>query len=247
MKKTYSSNEEEMFFDYLPDEVFNSLSDEQREYYREYRRYHHLLHKSRVKVEKMENQILKLKKLIKDERNKWNIINIVDDGREKEVEGWIYFLKKNYSEISHLDKKFKLKVKMEKRDRSSRSYKVQSKQSNRYHLERVSNTYKGVPLQKRITHWGRVISVGEKYEVLYSFGSEENMRENLPTIFGDGVRTEKLERIELRLRQLITQYTRYFVYHKGWGYVKENPKTLQHLIQWVMDCEKNGIDRSRWG
>lgn len=246
MKKTYSSKDEELFFDFLPDEVFNSLTPEQREYYREYRRYHHFLHKSKSKVEKMEKQIQKLKTQIKNERDKWGIRTVVSDDIERDVEGWKYLLTKNYSQISHLDKKFKLRVKMERRNRSSRSYKVQSKQSNRYHLERVSNTYKGEPLKKNIRHLGRVISVGEKYEVTYSFGDEQNIRDTLSQYFGEGIRTESLNRLELRLRQIIIQYTRYCVFHNGWGYVKDNPKTLNHLMDWVRDCDEKGIDRKRW-
>jgi hypothetical protein len=246
-KKSYLSKNEDLFFDYLPEEVFNSLTPEERVHYREYRRYHHLLFQSKKKVESMEKQLLKLKSKIKEERTKWKNHDVVREGDVYEVEGWNSTLKHHYAFISELDKKFKLQSKIEYRDRTSRSLKIQMGKSKRKFLERVSNTYDGKPLIERRSFVGRIISVGEKHNVSFYLGTEESVRNTLTPIFGDSVLTESINRLKIRITPLMVQYTRYTVFHHGWAELKSKKKNLQLLLDWVQFCESTGIKREEWG
>jgi len=94
------------FMDYLPKSVFDSLSNEQRKYYREYRRNQRFIGDSQKKVDDIQRDIDSLQKLIRLEKEK-----------QKDWEGK---LKMYYDEISHLDENFKFGCSVEYRKRKSR-------------------------------------------------------------------------------------------------------------------------------
>jgi hypothetical protein len=246
-KKSYKTKNEDMFFAFLPEDVHKSLTPEQLTHYREYRRYHFFLFRSKTKVTKLEKQILKLKSQIKTEKSKWIDSTRVSEGEERLVDGWNTLLKKYYSSVSHLDRRFKLRTKVEKRNRTSRSTNVQQGKEKRFHLERISNTYKGLPLKERYVYYARVISVAERHDVAFHIGSEDSIRKALVPLFGEEVLTENIIRLKRRFTSLMVQYTRYTVFHHGWAELKSKKKNLQLLLDWVEFCDTNKIKREEWG
>lgn len=94
------------FMDYLPKRVFDSLTSEQRRYYREYRRNQRFIGDSQKKVDEIQKEIDSLQKLIRSEKEKQR--------------KWEEKLKMYYDEISHLDDNFKFGCSVEFRKRKSR-------------------------------------------------------------------------------------------------------------------------------
>ena len=94
------------FMDYLPKRVFDSLTSEQRKYYREYRRNQRFIGDSQKKVDEIQKEIDSLQNLIRTEK---------ENQRKREGK-----LKMYYDEISHLDENFKFGCSVEYRKRKSR-------------------------------------------------------------------------------------------------------------------------------
>ena len=94
------------FMDYLPKKVFDSLTSEQRKYYREYRRNQRFIGDSQKKVDEIQKEIDSFQKLIRSEKEKQR--------------KWEEKLKMYYDEISHLDDNFKFGCSVEYRKRKSR-------------------------------------------------------------------------------------------------------------------------------
>jgi hypothetical protein len=243
-KKNYNSRDEELFFDYLPDDVFNSLDESERKHYREYRRYHHLIYSGNEKIEKYKKQIRKLNQLIKEERFK------IKGGKDEdgyEVEGWSRLLKYHYSNISRLDEQLRLNVTTELRTRKSKSLIVKQNPKKRGEFQRINNTYKQEELKELKYLYGKVTSVHQRHKIIFYFGPIESIREKLFDIFGDESKNLHLNRIRWEVTNMITQYVRYTVFHNGWERIKDEQKNLDVLIEWVKYCNINGLDRNRWG
>ena len=246
-KKQYVSKDEELFFDYLPEEVYNSLSETEHKHYREYRRYHNLLYKSKKKIESYQKEIKELQSLIQKERLKMKRSVSIVDGDEVENEGWEFLMKFHYDSVSHLDKMFRIKVNLELRPRSSRSYKINEGEVKRKMLEKVRKTHKGKSLKKTDYFYGRVDSVVGKYEVRIYFGPVHKVRKKLKPVFGDEVMSEHINGIRWKLKQLMVQYSRYTVFHSNWDKFKEDKHNLDSILEWLKFCEENNIDRMKWG
>jgi hypothetical protein len=242
--KNYKSRDEELFFDYLPDEVFNSLTESERRHYREYRRYHHLVFKGNQKIEKYKKQIQKLNQLIKEERFK------LKGGEDKEGEtvfGWNSMLKDHYSIISRLDEQLRLNVTTELRTRKSKSLIVKQNPKKRGEFQILKKTYKQKELTELKYLYGKVTSVYRNHKVIFYFGPVESIREKLVQIIGDESKKLHINRIRYEVTNLMTQYVRYTVFHNGWERIQGEKKNLEVIIDWVQYCNQNGLDRNRWG
>jgi len=69
-EKKFRSEGDVFFMDYLPDEVFDNLSESERESYRLYRNNHRWIHDGNEKIKRLESQIQKLKEEIKITKGK---------------------------------------------------------------------------------------------------------------------------------------------------------------------------------
>lgn len=247
MKDKYDSQDEEYFFDFLPEEVFTSLSEDERRHYREYRRYHRFLFKSNEKIEIYKREVERLKTLIKEEKVKQKGGVRIEKGEEVESDGWEYKMKFHYDHVSRLDKLLRMKVSVEVRNRSSRSYKIKTGKVERDMLERVGVTYKGVPLKKNIYLYGRVDSSSGQYRLQFYFGPEQSVREKLIPIHGNEILEENINGLRWKLGQLMSQFTRYNVFHKGWESLLDESLNLDYVMDWVSQVKKDGIDIKKWG
>jgi hypothetical protein len=255
-KPKYKSKNEDLFFDYLPEEVFNSLSEEDREHYREYRRYHNLIYSSQQKIKSLEKDLIKIRSLIREEKSKIKGGLRVVNGMENEVEGWTDKLKRHYDHVSHLDRLFKVRVKVELRDRNSKSYKIKTGQRVKEDFEKVHSTYKGEPLKKSHYYYGKMLSLhgfstygkrsDKSFTIEFYFGPDHLVKKKLSSFFEESRLNDYF--IRDTLKDLMVQFTRFTVFNNSWDtFKKDTPHNLDKLLKWVEYCDKNGINRSEWG
>jgi len=238
-KKDYVSRGEELFFDFLPDKVFNSLSEKESKHYREYRRYHRSIHECNQRIENYKNEIKRLKKKIEKEKEKLKG-GQYDDGYELKM-------KKHYEQISHVDKKFQFKLSWDIRDRSSKSQKIKSGQQHRPSFERLSNTYDGKPIEKNIKWYLKVKSVIDTFRKTFYLKDEDSCRHFLSQIYDEDWSSDPVDYVKEEMKIIITQYTRFKVYESNWETFKSNTHNLDSIHEWITYCKENGIDRYEWG
>lgn len=237
--KDYKSRGEDFFFDYLPEEVFSSLSKEERVHYREYRRYHRLLYENQERIDFYEREIEKLKSLLKEEKKKLRGNQYKD--------GWELKMKNHYEHISHLHEKFLLKTSIELRDRSSKSQKIKSGEEKRKTLETVKKTYGGEEIQRLIMWYGTVAGVQRNYRKTMYLGKRDEINQKWEEFIGEDISEKSENYVKGELQLLMSQYTRYKVFNSDWNNFTSGTHNLESIMEWVIYCRDHGIDRSRWG
>ena len=105
-KREYIGKGSRWFMEFLPDDVFNSLTPIQRKYYQRYRNYQKNVGRSQLRILELEKSIEELKRKIERERSK-----------KKE---WESKVQDYYGQLSFLDKDFKFSCTIEYRKRKSR-------------------------------------------------------------------------------------------------------------------------------
>jgi len=238
-KKDYVSRGEELFFDFLPEKVYRSLSKDEFRNYMEYRRYHRTVFNCKQRVTDYEDEIKKLEKLIEKEKKKLKGTQL-DDGFELKM-------KRYYEQISHVDKKFQFKLSWDIRDRSSKTQKIKSGEKHRLSFERLSNTYDGKPIESNIKWYLRVKSVIDTFRKTFYLQDEESCRQFLSDVYDEDWSDEPVEFVKDEMKILIFQYTRYKVCDSNWEQFKSGTHNLDSIRDWIRFCEENKIDRYEWG
>ena len=67
-KRTHRSSGDKYYIPYLPDEIFNNLSSDEREIQREYRVYHRVVHDINKRITDNQLLIKKLRERIKEDK-----------------------------------------------------------------------------------------------------------------------------------------------------------------------------------
>ena len=239
MKQDYVSRGEELFFDFLPEKVYRSLSKDEYRNYMEYRRYHRTVYNCKQRIEGYENEIKRLEKKIRKEKERLKGSQH-DDGFELKM-------KKYYEQISHVDKKFQFKLSWDIRDRSSKSQKIKSGQQHRPSFERLSNTYDGKPIEKNIKWYLKVKSVIDTFRKTFYLQDEESCREFLSDVYDEDWSSDPVDYVKEEMKIIITQYTRFKVCDSNWETFKSDTHNLDSIREWITYCEENGVDRYEWG
>lgn len=237
-KKRYVGEGQKRFFDFLPPVVFNSLTPEEKVNYQGYRNYQRHIGESTIKISEHLKQIEKLNKLIKEEQFK--IKGDFENG------GWEMKVKMFYDNLTHIDKNFQLNCSIERRDRTSLS--------KRY-IDGEVKTFKKVPILKKqygekdiervYKIYGRVENTQHRKQIY--FGDEKEIRKVMTEIYDEDWNSDPYEFLKDELRILVSQYSRYKIFHQKWeGFLKEkhNMKSVKDWCKW---CEENGVDRYEWG
>lgn len=237
-KKTYIGEGQRRFFDFLPKEVFESLSDEEKVNYREYRRYQKEVGKGLVRISKHQEEIDKLNRLIQIENKK-----IKGDG---ENGGWEMKVQKFYDKINHIDKNFHLNCSVERRDRSSVSKKINDGELVRFKKDHIlKKNYGEKEIGKVYKLYGRVENSVFRQPIY--LGDETNIRLELSKLLDEDFSKETYDVLKDELRILMSQYSRYFIFHKKWEGFKGETHNLKSIIEWCLWCEENGVNRYKWG
>ena len=236
-KKRYVGEGSKLFIDFLPEEIFESFSKEEKLSYREYRRYQRFVGESNLRTKKYQMEIDKLKEKISEEKKKVKGFGD-EDGWEKKVE---YF----YGKVSHIDKNLKLNCSIERRDRTSKSKKVEDGELKRISSKRDNSTYKGKKLEKYYLLYGRVESGNNR--VNFYFGTEYEMRRGLEQIFSEDWSKDDFDTIKDEIKGIMSQFSRYHIFKTNWKEFKVGTYNMKSLIEWCKWCEENSVNRYEWG
>jgi hypothetical protein len=236
-KKQYVGEGVKLFIDYLPDEIYYSFSEEELKNYREYRRYQRFIGESDLRVKKHQKEIDKLTKKIEEEKKK--VKGLGDD------EGWERKMEFFYGKVSHLDKNLKLNCSIEKRNRTSKSKKVEDGELKRISSKRDNITYKGEKLERYYLLYGRVENGSNR--VNFYFGTESDMRKGLEEIFNEDWSKDDFDSMKDEIRFIMSQFSRYHIFKTNWRDFKVGTYNMKTLIDWCKWCEENGVDRGEWG
>jgi hypothetical protein len=236
-KKKYVGEGTKFFINFLPDDIFNSFSEEEKLSYREYRRYQRFCGEGGLRIKKYQLEIEKLTQKINEERKK--IKGIMDeDGWEKKME---FF----YNDVSHLDKNLKLNVSIEKRNRISKSKKVEDGELKVMSYERTNKTYKGKKLDNNFKFYGRVENLSNRKD--FYFGDEVDMRKGLEEIFFEDWSKDDFDSVKDELKSIMSQFSRYHIFKSDWMEFKVESYNIKSLVEWCKWCEENGVNRYEWG
>jgi hypothetical protein len=236
-RKKYVGEGTKFFINFLPDDIFNSFSEEEKLSYREYRRYQRFCGEGGLRIKKYQLEIEKLTQKINEERKK--IKGIMDeDGWEKKME---FF----YNDVSHLDKNLKLNVSIEKRNRTSKSKKVIDGELPTISFERVNQTYGGKEVKKNYKFYGRVENLSNRKD--FYFGDEVDMRKGLEEIFFEDWSKDDFDSVKDELKSIMSQFSRYHIFKSNWMEFKVGTYNIKSLVEWCKWCEENGVNRYEWG
>jgi hypothetical protein len=237
-KKRYVGEGLKWFVDFLPKEIFYSFNEEEHKNYQGYRNYQSKIGMSSVKISNYQKEIEKLSNLIKKEQFKIK--------GDTENSGWEMKMKIHYDKITHIDKNLQLNCSIERRDRTSLS--------KRY-IDGEIKTFKTVPILKKqygekdiervYKLYGRVENTQNRKQIY--FGDEKEVRKEMSDIYGEDWTSDPYEFLKDELRTLVSQYSRYKIFHQKWeGFLKEkhNMKSVKDWCNW---CVENGVDRYEWG
>lgn len=226
-EKKYRSQGEVFFMDYLPDEVFNNLSETERKSYRIYRNNHRWVYEGKEKINRLESEIQKLKEEIKTTKGKIK----GDDYHD----GWEFTMKKNYTNISSLSKKFEFYCSVGFRNRKSKSKKNQSKFNK--DLVRNQSQYNGKELTSNPKIYIRIESSDKKYLKNIYVGDENKTREMIQRLRGGDWSSEKVtvHRLKMELREIYVSYSRYHIYQSNWESFKGDTHSVQKVEDWVVE------------
>lgn len=238
-KRTYIGEGLKWFVDFLPNDVFSSLNEDERRSYREYRRYQKEIGESLVRIKKFQKQLETLQKNI-------SIENIKIKGNS-EVDGWEIKMKMFYDKVNHIDKNFSLNCSVERRDRSSTTKKIKDGTLKRYKKDSpiLKNTYGKKEIGKVVYLYGRVENSVFRQPIY--LGDETNVRIELGKLFKEDWLDEPYEYLKDELRSLMSQYSRYHIFHNKWEGFKTETHNLNSIIEWCKWCDEKGVDRYEWG
>jgi len=238
-KKQYKSEtiyKGKYFIDYLPKEVFNKLNKEDRENYREYRRYSTLIKESQLRIEKYEKEILKLKDEISTERLKI--------GGDETSHDWLMKMKNRFDTLGHLNKNFVFSCSVTKRNRKSKSLKLKSgdKIVSETEIGVLKNKYKGEELKTVELWYSRIINSGKTIHKTIYLGKIESVKRFLSEIDEDGNdwSNDDIEDVRSEMKVIISQYVRHTVFHKTWKPFERGGLTLnlESISKWC----NNGVE-----
>lgn len=238
-KKTYVGEGLKWFVDFLPDDVFNSLNENERRSYREYRRYQKEIGESLNRIKRFQNQLETL-------QNNITLENLKIKGNSEE-DGWEKKMKMYYDKVNHIDKNFNLNCSIERRDRSSVNKKIEDGTLKIFKNGKPikKTTYGQKEIGKVVYLYGRVEN--SVFRQPFYLGDEKNVRVEIGKLFNEDWSKEPFEYLKDELRSLLSQYSRYHIFHNKWEGFKGDTHNLNSIIEWCNWCEENGVNRYEWG
>ena len=226
------------FSEYLPKDIFESLTKDEKKNYREYRRWYYWVGDSQSRIEKHQLQIQKLKDKISELRE------VERDRKDK--------LNLYYSKVNHLMDKFSFTTTITMRDKTSESYKVNKdvKEGKRESLEgfygqpkkgwktrELRSQYGGKKLIQRKKLYCVIVSKGGTYRKNIYIGSEVDVREFLTEVvykeFGRNIMKDSLDFVKEELREIYKDYVRHKVSREGWEkFIGTSSHNLKIVSEW---------------
>ena len=79
------------------------------------------------------------------------------------------------------------------------------------------------------------------------FDNYKNVRVEIGKLFNEDWSKEPFEFLKDELRSLLSQYSRYHIFHNKWEGFKGETHNLNSIIEWCKWCDEKGVDRYEWG
>lgn len=238
-KRKYVGENLKWFMDFLPEDVYKSLSKEDFTHYREYRRYQRFIGDSNIRVDKMEKQIKSLQEKVKQEKLKIK-------GIDSEHSGWEEKMKIHYDHISNLHKDFSFWCSISIRNRTSVSQKIRdgkvrkNKLDTEFGIEKKQYGEKG--LKTNFLWYSRIEN--SKHRCGIYLGKEENIRKFLSELYKEDWSKDDVDDVKTEMKGIISQYSRHKIFNSTWEQFKLETHNLKSIKDW---CDKVGDKRYEWG
>lgn len=247
--------DKKFFIEYLPTKLYYGLSPQEKEDYREYRRYSYFISRSNKKIQDLELQIEKLKSKIQKETEKHK--DVIDeyysedgDKRYRDVIelGWNSKMKNHYEKLTHIHQKFDFTIWWEKRKISNKTLKQRSGEvivSDTEVLREVTK-YGGRELELRYRWYVKIKGVGSKPSKNIYLGDEQSIRSTLSEIYQEDFFKDNWDTVKDELKSLIESYVLFQLINKGWDTLMITEKkggdshSLRTIKEWCIDV---GDDR----
>lgn len=239
--KNYKSEGERFFLEYLHRDIFYSLTEKERRFYREYRRYHRFLFEGNEKISQLEKEIEIRKKKISEIKSQIK-------GNE-EYSGWMDKMKLNFERIQHRFSDLNFTVSVGFRDRKKEIQKnLQDYESGKRRRKkdlRIQTHYNGKKiLEKNLKMYVRVTRTKDLFRNIY-VGGEEDVRSFLSDVFQEDWSKDPIEFVRDEMRKVYESYTRYYIFHNDWS--KYLNKTSSHNLKVLRNWyEEVGDERYDW-
>jgi hypothetical protein len=253
-RRKHRSKDEKYYIPYLPDEVFNNLTPQQREIQREYRLYHRVVHDIKKRIKDNQNLKRKLSDKIRDDKNRLKE-RANDDYQDR---GYEELMLKRYQKISHLYEDYNFLVNIAKVNRTSKSHKQNEDDMKNYGFinSTVGNFRKKVYKGKELTEvfhyhaqikskdfdYSRIkgLSPGKDKKVkTISLSTEESMRTNLGLIFDEDWSKDSIEDVRSEWEFLIRAFINWYLTTHGWKSLKTTSISKDKLTEWLIKVGVN--------
>jgi hypothetical protein len=74
-----------------------------------------------------------------------------------------------------------------------------------------------------------------------------NVRIEIGKLYNEDFLKPSYEILKEELRFLMSEYSRYQIFHNKWEGFKSKSHNLTSVIEWCNWCEQNGVNRYEWG
>lgn len=251
-KRTHRSSGDKYYIPYLPDEIFNNLSSDEREIQREYRVYHRVVHDINKRITDNQLLIKKLRERIKEDKYRLN-----EKASEEHEEGYIEMMAERYQLLNHLYEEVDFTVSLSPKNRSSESFYKNQKDIEIYgeinddKRENRRTTYGGKEITEVFSWNAQIRSKNYKYSLIpdltnnkkiknITLGTESVMRENLNIMYeGLDFSEDSIDDIKEEWKSIVRAYSTMYISKHKWRGFKLDTHPKEKIVEW---CIKNGIN-----
>ena len=211
MEKSFQSRERGYFVEYLPNEVFKSLSKDERSWYSKYRNRHLNYHKLQKEGEDIQTQIDELKVLLNE--------------KKREVKKYEREVFKFYDKVKHLDKKIEFLLWSEEEWRNKKQCEKDPTITPKKRVVfRVEYKLGGQTQRKKI-------SCGTRETLPQLLNGYKYKNKDYKTVDNEVI----LHELNINF---IGSYVFYHIYKNGYTHFHNHPHNLKKVVEWFNEYEK---------
>jgi|TARA_B100000035_G_scaffold288681_1_gene274498 hypothetical protein len=248
-KRKHRSEKSRYYIPFLPDDIFNNMNEKDREHQRLYRTYHRTIFDLEKKISDNQLKIQKLKNEIKECKFRLNT-----KSTEESEDGYKELMIYRWQRISHYYEDYQFNVSIERRNRSSKTFKKNRDGDEGFNKERLASdrrTYGGKEIGELFTYQAKVQASNYKFSIIselpdnnrklksIQLGTEEVMRMNLVKLYNDeDYLTDDLDIVRDEWRTIILAFSNYYIHKKKWLGFKVDTISKDDVMNW---CNKMKI------
>lgn len=226
----FRSKDRKLFIDYVPQEILDDMDSETVKHLYKYRDYHRFIHDRTVKIEMLEERIKKYKKDIESHKS-------VIDGEGGFKEKLMF----HYQFVTDYDKQLRINSWMEKKPRSSKSFKLLKGDSIKIDSSfSARNTHKGKPLKETIDYITKVEIPERRRKTIYCGQIPDivDQLQRLGVLKNKEVNQISIDDIKPEVKVIVNQFSRFHIYKKGWDdFRNESGINLTKVVDWCIEMD----------